>query len=405
MLLNQALSCESVTLPITKMTESLDNAVEILERLVGFESLSGRPTHGIVSYIQDFLSSHGIEATLSYDDAGERANVFATIGPQIDGGVVLSGHTDVVPVEGQPWNTDPFSLTRKGERLFGRGSVDMKGFLACVLASVPNFTSANLNRPIHIAFSYDEEIGGYGMPVLLESMATKPYRPEVVIVGEPTDMQIVTGHKGGYEMRTEINGLAVHSCDPTQGVNAISVAMKLIAKIEEMGARRAVNPASNSPYTPPYPTFNVGTIEGGAARNATAGWCNFNWEYRQMPGEDGLQTIAELEAYAANELLPAMKAVNPDSDIRIITEIALPALDDRNAEEAAAFVSAITGLNSRSVVSFGTDGGYFSDAAFSTIVFGPGNIARAHKADEFIEMGELAQGMDFLTKMAKRLAQ
>ena len=280
----------------------------------------------------------------------------------------------------------------------------MKGFLACVLASVPKFKAANLKTPIHIAFSYDEETGGYGMPVLLNSMAMNPYRPEVVIVGEPTQMQIVTGHKGGYEMRTEITGFATHSCDPTKGVNAISAAAKLIAKIEEIGEQRATNPAPNSPYTPPYPTFNVGTIEGGAARNATAGWCYFNWEYRQMPGENGATTIAEIEAYANNELLPAMKAVNSSADIQFITEVAVPALDDRNAEQAAAFVSAVTGLNSRGVVSFGTDGGYFSDADYSTVIFGPGNIDRAHQADEYIEMDELAQGLDFLGKVAMRLS-
>jgi len=387
------------------MSDPLENAIKILEELVGFESLSGRPTNGIVGFIQDYLSGHGVDVTLSYDNAGERANVFATIGPRVDGGVVLSGHTDVVPVEGQPWSTDPFALTRKGDRLYGRGSVDMKGFLACVLASVSRFKDIRLKRPIHIAFSYDEETGGYGMPVLLESMATKSYRPGMVIVGEPTDMKIVTGHKGGYEMRTEITGCEVHSCDPGKGVSAISAAMKLIAKIEEIGARRAAEPDVDSLYSPPYPTFNIGTIEGGAARNLTAGWCNFNWEYRQMPGEDGARTIEEIESYASSELLPAMKAVNSRADIRIITEVALPALDDRNAEEAAAFVSAITGQNSRDVVSFGTDGGYFSDADFSTIVFGPGSITRAHKADEYIEMDELAEGLDFLHKMANHLAQ
>ncbi len=387
------------------MPDALDNAVEILEQLVSFESLSGRPTHGIVGFIDEYLSGHGIETTLSYDAAGERANLFATIGPQIDGGIVLNGHTDVVPVEGQPWSSDPFTLTRKGNRLYGRGSVDMKGFLACVLASVPTFKAANLGKPIHIAFSYDEENGGHGMPVLLENMALNSFRPEVVIIGEPTQMQIVTGHKGGFEMRTEITGAEVHSCDPTKGVNAISAAMKLISKIEEIGAQRAANPAGNSPYTPPYPTFNVGTIEGGVARNATAGWCHFNWEYRQMPGEDGRKTIAEIEAYAADELLPAMKAVSSRADIRIITEVAVPALDDRNAEEAAAFVSAVTGLNSRGVVSFGTDGGYFSDAEYSTVIFGPGDIGRAHKADEYIEIDELVQGLDFLGKVTKRLAK
>lgn len=386
------------------MSDRLDSAIEILERLVAFDSISGKPTHEIVGYIQDYLANLGVETTLSFDEAGERANVFATIGPQIDGGVLLNGHTDVVPVEGQTWASDPFTLARRNDRLYGRGSVDMKGFLACVLASVPRFQAADLSRPIHIAFSYDEETGGYGMPVLLDSMATFPFRPDVVIVGEPTEMQIITGHKGGYEMRTEITGHEVHSCDPRPGVSAISAAMKLIAKIEDMGVQRAANPIPNSPYDPPYPTFNVGIVEGGAARNATAGWCNFDWEYRQMPGEDGAATIAEIEDYAANILLPPMKAVNPKADIRIITEAPVPGLDDRNAAKAAAFVSEITGLNSQGVVSFGTDGGYFSDAGFSTVVFGPGSISRAHGPDEYIEIGELAQGLDFMDKVAARLS-
>ena len=213
------------------MTSALDNTAEILGHLVGFETISGRPTHEIVGYIKDYLAGHGIEASLSYDEVGERANVFATIGPAVDGGVVLNGHTDVVPVEGQNWSTDPFTLTRQGERLHGRGSVDMKGFLACVLGSVPVFKAASLTKPIHIAFSYDEETGGFGMPVLLEHMAGKSFRPSVVIVGEPTEMRIITGHKGGYEMRTEVTGFEVHSSNPHLGVNAISAATKLIAKI------------------------------------------------------------------------------------------------------------------------------------------------------------------------------
>ena len=188
------------------MPAALDNAVEILDRLVGFQSYSGRPTHGIVGYIQEYLTEQGVEVTLSYDDASERANVYATIGPEIDGGVVLNGHTDVVSVEGQAWSSDPFTLTRRGDQLFGRGSVDVKGFLACVLASVPRFKATSLLKPIHIAFSYDEENGGYGMPVLLESMATKTYRPEVVIIGEPTDMKVVTGHKAALRCEPRSQG-------------------------------------------------------------------------------------------------------------------------------------------------------------------------------------------------------
>ena len=386
------------------MPDTLSDAIKILERLVGFESISRRPTHGIVGYIREYLHQHGIEATLSFDAAGERANVFATIGPEIDGGVVLNGHTDVVPVEGQDWATDPFVLTQKDNRLFGRGSVDMKGFIACALASVPVFKAANLKKPIHLAFSYDEEVGGFGMPVLLDSMSNYSFRPEIVIVGEPTGMKLITGHKGGYEMRTEITGHAVHSCNPDLGVNAISAASRLIAKIEEIGSRLANRPYPNSPFTPPYCTFNVGVIEGGTATNATAGWCNFNWEFRPMPGEDGARYIAEVEEFASTQLLPTMKAVNADADIRIIVDAPVPALDDTNAAKAAAFVSEITGLNSQDVVSFGTDGGYFSNAGLSTVVFGPGDIGRAHKADEYIEIDEIAEGLDFLEKIAGRLA-
>ena len=387
------------------MSEALDNTVTILERLVSFDSVSGRPTHGIVGYITDYLAGHGIEATLSYDPDGERANVFATIGPEVDGGVVFNGHTDVVPVAGQEWSSDPFILTRKGDRLFGRGSVDMKGFLACVLGAVPAFKAADLKKPVHIAFSFDEETGGLGMPYLLQHMAGKSFRPSVVVIGEPTEMNIITGHKGGYEMRTEVTGFEVHSSDPGKGVNAISCAMRLIAKIEEIGARLAARPAPGSPYVPPYTTFNIGTISGGVVRNATAGWCNFDWEFRPLPGDDGAAIIAEIDAYAAETLLPVMRAVSADADIRNIAEVWVPPLDDRNATEATEFVSKVTGLNSCDVVSFGTDGGYFSDAGFSTVVFGPGSINRAHKPDEYIEIAELAEGLDFLEKAALRLAR
>ncbi len=343
--------------------------------------------------------------TLSFDDTGERANVFATIGPEIDGGVVLNGHTDVVPVAGQKWSTDPFKLTRRGDRLYGRGSVDMKGFLACVLGSVPAFKAAQLKRPIHIAFSFDEETGGFGMPVLLESMAGKSFKPSIVIVGEPTEMNIITGHKGAYELRCEITGHEVHSCNPAIGVSAVSHAMRLILKIEEVGARLAPNPRPDSAFEPAYGTFNIGTIEGDAVRNATAGWCNFDWEFRTMPGDDGAAIMAEIETYATEQLVPEMKAVNDTADIRIVREVFVPPLDDRNAAEATAFVSELTGLNSRGVVSFGTDAGYVSDAGFSTVVFGPGSITRDHKPDEYIEVGELAQGLDFLHKVADQLAR
>lgn len=385
------------------MADTLTEAIEVLERLVSFPTISARATHDIIGYVQNYLSSHGVDSALSFEATGERANIFATIGPNVDGGVILNGHTDVVPVEGQIWRTDPFTLTRDGDRLYGRGSVDMKGFLACVLASVPTFKAANLTRPIHIAFSFDEEIGGYGMPVLLDWLAGHAPRPDVVIVGEPTEMKIITGHKGGYEMRAEVTGVAAHSSNPAEGVNAILFAMRLIAKIEDMHRARAAAPIAGSPFWPPYSTFNVGTIEGGAARNMTAGWCTLNWEYRPLPGEDGAAVIAEIEDHA-RILTAEMQATHPAASVTIITEVAVPALDDRNAGKAVALISDITGLNSRDVVSFGTDAGYFSDAGLSVAVFGPGSIDRAHKPDEYITTAELAEGLAFLEGLAERLS-
>ena len=382
----------------------LSRTIEILSRLVSFESLPGRPTHGIIGYIQNTLSELNVQSHLSFDNSGERANLFATIGPAIDGGVVLNGHTDVVPVEGQQWSTDPFTLTRKDNRLYGRGSVDMKGYLACVLASVPVWQTAKLKKPIHIAFTFDEEIGGFGMPVLLESMAQMEFRPQSVIVGEPTESQLITAHKGGFEMRTEITGHAVHSCNPLEGVNAISVATRLISKIEETGAAFAANPHADSKFEPPYATFNIGTIEGGMARNATAGWCNFNWELRQMPGEDGRKIIADIETYAKEQLLPAMQKIHPQANIKFITEAPVPPLNDSNAADAAELISRLTGVNEHGVVSFGSDAGYFSDAGYSTVLYGPGSISRAHKPDEFIKIEELEQGLEFMQKLSLYLS-
>ena len=381
-----------------------DKSLEILEKLVAFPSVSGLPTHEIIKYIKNFFEDHGLDVILSYDEKKERSNIFTTIGPREDGGILLNGHTDVVAVEGQNWKTDPFKLTKIDQRLFGRGSVDMKGFLACAMASIPFFQSQSLKKPIHLAFTFDEETGGFGMPVLLESLKAENIKPEIIIVGEPTEMNIVTSHKGGDEMRTEITGFEVHSCDPERGVSAISAAMKVIAKIEEIGLRLSSNPYKNSPFEPPFGTFNDGTIEGGAARNATAGWCNFDWEFRPMPGEDNKKIISEIKEYVSSVVLPPMQKVNKQANIEIITEVSVPSFDDRLSEKAANFVSEVTGKNSRGVVSFGTDAGYFSDGGYSTVVCGPGTISRAHAPDEYITVEEMRQGMKFMKDIAIKLA-
>ncbi len=382
----------------------LQKTIEILEKLVSIQSVSGTPTKEVVDYIKDYLESYGVKVTLSFDEKKERANVFAAFGPIVGGGVLLNGHTDVVPVEGQKWSSSPFKLTKREEKLLGRGAVDMKGFLACVLACVPYFQSSELLKPIYLAFTFDEETGGFGVPYLLKKMKHDGINPEIVIVGEPTDMNIVTSHKGGDEMRTEIIGHEVHSCDPTKGVSAISIATKIITKIEEIGIRLASNPYKGSSFDPPYATFNVGTIHGGTARNSTSGWCNFDWEYRAMPGENSREIISEIEDYAEKVLLPQFKTADKTAEINIITEISVPPLDDRLSEKAASFVSKVTGKNGREVVSFGTDAGYFSDVGYSTVVCGPGSISRAHAADEYITLNELNEGLAFLKKVVAELS-
>jgi acetylornithine deacetylase len=378
-------------------------AVQVLERLVAFESISARPNLDLVGYVRDYLAARGVTAHLSYDDARARANLHATIGPAVDGGVVLNGHTDVVPVEGQVWTSDPFTLTERAGRLHGRGAVDMKGFLACMLASVPAWQARALKRPIHVSMCYDEEIGGFGAPVLVEDMGRTAPRPSVAIVGEPTGLRIVSGHKGGFEMRTMITGFEAHASDPRKGANAIVFAARFIAMLDDLGRELAAAPRAGSPFDPAWSTISVGTIHGGAARNIIAGSCAFDWELRPVPGDDGAALIARIDDYARTVLLPEMRAASPSADIQTVTEACVPPLNHEDAREAVALLSELTGQNSADVVSFGTDAGHFCNAGISTVVFGPGSIEQAHKPDEYIERSQIDACMSFLDRLGDRL--
>ena len=387
------------------MKSSTTDAIAILERLVGYKTISALTNLDIISYIENYLKDHGIEAHLSYDDSGERANIHAMIGPSVSGGVVLNGHTDVVPVEGQVWSSDPFVLKQHNGRLQGRGSVDMKGFLACMLAAVPMWKQKPLQRPIHISMCYDEEIGGFGAPVLVENIGKTVPKPAIAIVGEPTGMQIVTGHKGGNEMRTEITGLEAHSSDPRKGVSAIYYATAFISYLYGLAEEYKNAPHTDSPYDPPYTTLSVGTIHGGAATNIIAGHCDFDWEFRLLPGEDGDKLLKQITDYAMNDLLPQMRQHYPQADIKIITQAEVPGLDHKSADLAARLISDITGLNSSGVVSFATDAGHFCNADISTVVFGPGSINQAHKPDEYIEISQIEACMTFFNKLGDHLSK
>lgn len=379
--------------------------IGLLGELVSFESISLRPNLDIVAHIRAYLASHGIESTLSYGEDGERANLFATLGPEIDGGVVLSGHVDVVPVEGQVWNTPPFTVVHRDDRLYGRGTVDMKGFLACVLAAVPRFLGADLKLPVHIAFTFDEETGSRGARVLGQVMGDYPVRPAIAIVGEPTEMKLITGHKGGYELKTTVTGLEAHASDPSKGVNAIFYAMRMIAHLEATAEQLAARADPASLFDPPCSTISIGTIHGGMARNVIAGACVFDWEIRPVPDDDPEEILAGIEAHVGEVLRPQMQALSPDADIVTVLEDAYPGLGTRIDAPAVKLVRELTGLNGVETVPFGTDAGYFDRAGMSTVVFGPGSIDQAHKPDEFIEVSQIEACHVFLDALCDRLCR
>lgn len=381
------------------------HALLMLDRMVAFETISARPNLDLIRFVEQYLSQEGIPSHICHDETGERANIHAMIGPAVDRGVVLNGHTDVVPVDGQRWASNPFRLTERAGRLYGRGAVDMKGFLACMLAAIPVWKQKPLKRPIHISMCYDEEIGGFGAPILLADMARTVPRPSVAIVGEPTGMRIITGHKGAFEMRTEVTGFEAHASDPRKGANAILFAARFISYLEQRACELAAAPDPESSFDPPFATISVGTVHGGIARNIIPGSCAFDWELRLIPGTDGEALIAGICDYASGTLLPELRRQYPGADIRIQTQAKVPALDHQNSHEAVALLTEITGLNNTDVVSFGTDAGHFGNAGISTVVFGPGSIEQAHKPDEYIELSEVGRCMAFLDKLGDRLAQ
>ncbi len=386
------------------MSAALDRTVALLGDLVAFESVSARSNLDLIGHVAAYLGDLGVSVLLSHDDSGEKANLFATIGPEQDGGIVLSGHTDVVPVDGQDWSSPPFEMARRNGALYGRGTADMKGFIACALAQIPAFLDADLRLPLHLAFTFDEEIGSCGAPILLDQLEGQPFKPGIAIVGEPTEMRIIAGHKGGYEMTTTVKGLEGHASDPRRGVNAIDYATRYIANLHRVAGELEARADAQSRFDPPWSTISVGRIEGGAARNIIAGHCRFDWELRPMPGDDGEAIIAAIRDHAETELLPAMRRVDPDAEI--VTEIAaaLPGLEYRPNSPAVALIRALTGGNADDVVPFGSDAGHFQRAEIATVLFGPGSIEQAHKPDEFIAVDQLEACLGFLDRLRDWMA-
>ncbi|WP_076436423.1 acetylornithine deacetylase [Bosea sp. TND4EK4] len=377
---------------------------EMLAKLVSFNTESQRSNLDLIHFCRDYLASLGVESRLAPSPDGQKANLYATIGAQAAGGVVLSGHTDVVPVAGQAWTSDPWTLTERDGKLYGRGTCDMKGFDAIALALAPEMLAAPLKRPIHIALSYDEEVGCRGARVLIEAMAKDGYSPSAVIVGEPSMMKVVTGHKGGLRMRTTVRGHAVHSSRIDVGVSAVMVAGELIHWHNETMARnKAQTPATNG-FEPPYSTLHVGVVEGGTAVNIAAEHCSFTHEVRCIPGERQEDYVALYKAKLA-EIEPAMKAIAPEAGIDFEVTSDTPAMGPETDGAAEALCRRLTGDNGRHVVAYGTEGGLFQRAGWSTVVCGPGDIAQAHQPDEFLSVAQLEAGTAFIRSLIADLSR
>ena len=380
------------------MTDWPRTPIEMLARLVAFDTTSRESNLALIGFVADYLRAIGVEPTLTHDDDGRKANLFATLGQGTSGGIVLSGHTDVVPVDGQPWTTDPFSLTEKGTRLHGRGTCDMKGFVATALALAPEIARRRPRVPIHLALSYDEEVGCVGVGRLIKQAVKSGVRPKAVIVGEPTGMKVVDAHKGIYAFRTTVTGREAHSSLTHKGVNAIAVAADLIGFLGRLAEELAARADPETGFDPPYTTIQIGTIEGGTALNIVPRRCAFAWEYRLMPGADEDEVPRRFEAYCES-LRPGLRARAEEAGIETVATNRVPGLDPEPGSEAERLAFALAGTNRAYKVPYGTEAGLFQRAGMATIVCGPGSIDQAHKPDEFVERAQIEACEAFLRRL------
>ena len=385
------------------MKSAVPDVTELLATLVGFDTTSAKSNLELIEFVRATLDARGIAATLIPSEDGTKAALFATIGPKGDGGVGLSGHSDCVPVTGQSWTNDPFTLTPRGGNLYGRGSCDMKGFIACVLAAVPRFKAKTLKEPIHILISYDEEVGCLGVRPLIARLGHDLPRPRAIIVGEPTDMEVIGAHKRIDAYRTLVTGKEAHSSVPQRGVNAIAYAAELVGELDRIGAD--VAGAENDPrFDPACTTLQVGTIEGGTAANIVPKHCSFQWQVRSLPSAEPGTIAHRLADFAAKDLLPRMRHVAKTTAIDTVQGIAVPAFEARKGSEAVALALALTGKNESRAVSYGTEAGLFEAAGCPTVICGPGSVAQAHVADEFVSETQLKACMAFLDRLAAQLS-
>jgi acetylornithine deacetylase len=384
--------------------ERLANAKALLSRLVAFDSVSDASNLPIIDFVKTYLAAQGVAARRAPNASGDKAAILATIGPRVDGGIVLSGHTDVVPVDGQPWSSDPFALREASGRLYGRGACDMKGFDACVLAMVPTFKASALKRPVHIVLSYDEETTCLGSRDVIAWFGVSEPLPGAVIVGEPTMMEVADAHKSVATFRTRVTGHEAHSALPALGANAVAAAADVVSEVGRLARDYEEGPLDPR-FTPPYSTLHVGMIQGGTARNILARECAFHWEFRGLPGVTSASALAKVQAFVDAVALPRLTRFVAGPAIRTEIEVDVPPLAAAPGSAAETMALRLTRSNNRIAVSYGTEAGHFQAAGLPAVVCGPGSIDQAHKPDEFVDEGQLAACLAFLDNLAGELSR
>lgn len=399
----QPLERQITTEPL--MQPMLSDTVSLLGDLVAFPTISDRSNLDMIAVLAHRLESAGARVDVFHDALGHKANLFATIGPEVDGGIVLSGHTDVVPVKDQDWQTDPFEMDEADGRLFGRGTCDMKGFIAAATAMAPLFAQTVRDRPIHFAFTYDEEIGCFGAQALVHSLRQKGLRPATCIIGEPTMMRVIEGHKGCYEYTTRITGCAGHGSAPDRGVNAVEYGARYISRLLDLKDQLRARAPANSRFDPPWTTINTGSLHGGVAHNVIAAHAEIEWEMRPVQRADADFVKSDLATYVEQQLLPAMQAVDPTASIITETIGEVDGLEPMDDNAARDLVSDLTGANTADVVPFGTEAGIFQEFGMSTVVCGPGSIDQAHKPDEYLDLTQLEDCLGMLGRLSDKLAR
>ncbi len=384
-----------------------NDSIDWLTRLIAFDTVSRHSNLALIDDVKVYCEQLGLTVDLTFNDAKNKANLFVTVpagkdADEVNHGLVLSGHTDVVPIDGQDWTSEPFTATIRGDKLYGRGACDMKGFIACALTLLPQAVklsnAGQLRRPLHLALSFDEEVGCLGAPLILADLRARGITPDYCIVGEPTNMAMVVAHKGIAVYRCRVHGKSAHSSLTAQGVNAISYASQMVGFVDELARKLSVREDNDTVFDVPYSTLSVGTIQGGTATNIVPNLCEFTFDYRNLPHMTQADIVEPIQAKVA-ELTAQMQARAADTGIELMQIEAVPAMTDSDSAELQSLIVALTGDDERHKVAYATEGGQFTNSGIPTIICGPGSIEQAHKANEFVELNEIERCDSFLQRL------